>query len=144
MQCLADVTDPLSLGAVRIGPQRIVESTERMVSVLGLDGCGDPGRNPEVAMGIVLGVIVAVLVGLVSVIPFNVAIKKIRAVDPTKSLNLLGPFLLTIAASFVILVAGMVVCKLVAPDVALAYAVAELVAFVVGVIVFGVFLSKRR
>lgn len=89
-------------------------------------------------------IIVAVLVGLVSVIPFNVAIKKIRAVDPTKSLNLLGPFLLTIAASFVILVAGMVVCKLVAPDVALAYAVAELVAFVVGVIVFGVFLSKRR
>ena len=90
----------------------------------------------------VVAIIVAVLVGLVSVIPFNVAIKKIRAVDPTKSLNLLGPFLLTIAASFVILVAGMVVCKLVAPDVA--YAVAELVAFVVGVIVFGVFLSKRR
>ena len=87
----------------------------------------------------VVAIIVAVLVGLVSVIPFNVAIKKIRAVDPTKSLNLLGPFLLTIAASF-----GMVVCKLVAPDVALAYAVAELVAFVVGVIVFGVFLSKRR
>ena len=75
----------------------------------------------------VVAIIVAVLVGLVSVIPFNVAIKKIRAVDPTKSLNLLGPFLLTIAASFVILVAGMVVCKLVAPDVALAYAVAELV-----------------
>ena len=87
----------------------------------------------------VVAIIVAVLVGLVSVIPFNVAIKKIRAVDPTKSLNLLGPFLLTIAASFVILVAGMVVCKLVAPDVALAYAVAELVAFVVGVIVFGVY-----
>ena len=86
----------------------------------------------------VVAIIVAVLVGLVSVIPFNVAIKKIRAVDPTKSLNLLGPFLLTITASFVILVAGMVVCKLVA------HAVAELVAFVVGVIVFGVFLSKRR
>ena len=63
MQVVA-VTDPLSLGAVRIGPQRIVESTERMVSVLGLDGCGDPGRNPEVAMGIVLGVIVAVLVAI--------------------------------------------------------------------------------
>ncbi len=41
----------------------------------------------------VVAIIVAVLVGLVSVIPFNVAIKKIRAVDPTKSLNLLGPFL---------------------------------------------------
>lgn len=31
----------------------------------------------------VVAIIVAVLVGLVSVIPFNVAIKKIRAVDPT-------------------------------------------------------------
>lgn len=38
----------------------------------------------------VVAIIVAVLVGLVSVIPFNVAIKIIRAVDPTKSLNLLG------------------------------------------------------
>ena len=92
----------------------------------------------------VIAVIVAVLVGLVSVIPFNVAIRKIRAVDPTKSLNLLVPFLLTIAASFVVLIAGMVACKLVAPEVALAYAVAEFVAFVIGVIVFGVFLSKRR
>lgn len=89
-------------------------------------------------------IIVAVLVGLVSVIPFNIAIKKIRTVDPTKSLNLLGPFLLTIAASFVILVVGMVACKLIAPDVAIAFAVAEFAAFVVGVIVLGVFLSKRR
>lgn len=31
----------------------------------------------------VVAIIVAVLVGLVSVIPFNVAIKIIRAVDPT-------------------------------------------------------------
>lgn len=91
-----------------------------------------------------VAIIVAVLVGIVSVIPFNVAIKKIRTVDPTKSLNLLGPFLLTIAASFVVLVAGMVICKLAAPDVVVAYSIAELVTFVIGVIVFGVFLSKRR
>ena len=91
-----------------------------------------------------VAIIVAVLVGFVSVIPFNVAIKKIRTVDPTKSLNLLGPFLLTIAASFLILIAGMVICKFAAPDVVVAYSVAELVAFVIGVIFFGVFLSKRR
>lgn len=92
----------------------------------------------------VAAVIVGILVGIVSVVPFSVAVKKIRTVDPTHSLNLLGPFLLTIAVSFIILVAGMVVCKLVAPDVALGYAAAELVTFVVGVIVFGVYLSKRR
>lgn len=91
-----------------------------------------------------VAIIVAVLVGAASVIPFNVAIKKIRTVDPTKSLNLLGPFLLTLAASFVILVAGMVVCKLVAAGVAMAFAAAEILTFVVGAIVFGVVLSKRQ
>lgn len=89
-------------------------------------------------------IIVAVLVGIASVVPFNVAIKKIRTVDPTKSLNLLGPFLLTLAASFVILVAGMVICKVAAPGVAMPFAAAEIITFVVGVIVFGVVLSKRR
>lgn len=92
----------------------------------------------------VVAVIVGILVGAVSIIPFSVAIKKIRTVDPTHSLNLLGPFLATIAASFVILIAGMVVCKLVFPQVALAYAAAELMTFVIGIVVFGVFIAKRR
>ncbi len=92
----------------------------------------------------VVAVIVGILVGAVSIIPFSVAIKKIRTVDPTHSLNLLGPFLATIAASFVILIAGMVVCKLAFPQVALAYAAAELMTFVIGIVVFGVFIAKRR
>ena len=92
----------------------------------------------------VVAVIVGILVGAVSIIPFSVAIKKIRTVDPTHSLNLLGPFLATIAASFVILIAGMVVCKLAFPEVALAYAAAELMTFVIGIVVFGVFIAKRR
>ena len=92
----------------------------------------------------VVAVIVGILVGAVSIIPFSVAIKKIRTVDPTHSLNLLGPFLATIAASFVILIAGMVVCKLTFPQVALAYAAAELMTFVIGIVVFGVFIAKRR
>ena len=92
----------------------------------------------------VVAVIVGILVGAVSIIPFNIAMKKIRAVDPTHSLNLLGPFLATIAVSFVILVAGMVVCKLAFPQVALAYAAAELMTFVIGIVVFGVFIAKRR
>ena len=92
----------------------------------------------------VVAVIVGIIVGIASVMPFNVAIKKIRTVDPTLSLNLLGPFLLTIAASFAVLIAGMIVCKLAFPDVALVYAASEVVAFVAGVIVFGVVLAKRR
>ena len=92
----------------------------------------------------VVAVIVGILVGAVSIIPFNIAMKKIRTVDPTHSLNLLGPFLATIAVSFVILVAGMVVCKLAFPQVALAYAATELMTFVIGIVVFGVFIAKRR
>ena len=92
----------------------------------------------------VVAIIAGILVGIVSLVPFKVATQKIRHVDPTHSLNLLGPFLLTIAVSFIILIAGLVVCKLAAPDVIVAFAFAELVAFVVGVIAFGVYLSKRR
>lgn len=88
--------------------------------------------------------IVGILVGLASIFPFKVSISKIRTVNPTHTIDMLAPFLLTILASFVILIAGMIICKLVAPDVVIAYSVAELIAFVVGVIVFGVFLSKRR
>ena len=92
----------------------------------------------------VLAVIAGIIVGVVSIVPFRVAMKKIRFVDPTHSLNLLGPVLLTIAVSFLVLVAGLIVCKLAAPDVVIPFAVAEFAAFVVGVIVFGVFLSKRQ
>lgn len=92
----------------------------------------------------VAAVIAGIIVGLASIVPFRVATKKIRTVNPTHSIDMLAPFLLTIAASFVILIAGMIVCKLAAPDVVVAYSIAELLAFVVGVIVFGVLLSKRR
>lgn len=92
----------------------------------------------------VAAIITGVLLGLISVIPFKVATKKIRTINPANSLSLLGPFLLTIALSFLILIAGMIVCKFVAPDVAIAFSVAEILAFAVGVIVFGAFLSKRQ
>ena len=92
----------------------------------------------------VAAIITGVLLGLISVIPFKVATKKIRTINPANSLSLLGPFLLTIALSFLILNVGMIVCKFVAPDVVIAFSVAEILAFAVGVIVFGAFLSKRQ
>ncbi len=64
----------------------------------------------------VAAIITGVLLGLISVIPFKVATKKIRTINPANSLSLLGPFLLTIALSFLILIAGMIVCKFVAAD----------------------------
>lgn len=91
----------------------------------------------------VLAVVAAILVSVVSLIPFRVAIKKIRTVDPSFSLNLLGPFLLTIAVSFIFLVLGIVACKLLAPDFIVVYSLTELLAFIVGVIAMGV-LAKQR
>lgn len=92
----------------------------------------------------VVAAIAGILFGALSIIPFGVSTKKIRTVDPSQSLNLLGPFLLTIALSFVVLIAGLLACKFIAPDYVIAFAIAEFVAFAVGVIVFGLILSKRR
>ncbi len=82
--------------------------------------------------------------GVVSVIPFNVATRRIRKVNPTQALNMLGPFLLTILISFVILIVGIIVCRLVAESVIWPFVIAELLAFAVGVIIFGVVVARRR
>ncbi len=91
-----------------------------------------------------VAVIVGILVGAVSIIPFRVAANRIRSVNPTNTIGMLGAFLLTIVISFLILIAGMIICRAVAPDVVVAYAIAELVAFVVGVIIFGIVIAMRR
>ena len=92
----------------------------------------------------VLAAIAGVVVGLISLIPFPIAAKKGRMLDPSKSLNLLAPLLLTLLISFVILVVGMVICKAVAADSIFAFVIGEFAMFVIGVIVFGIFVSKRR
>ena len=92
----------------------------------------------------VLAVVAGVLIGALSIIPFPFAAKKGRTIDPSKSSNLLLPLLLTLLVSFVILVVVMIGCKLLAPDVILAFVVAEFATFVIAVIVFGIALSKRR
>ncbi len=91
-----------------------------------------------------VAVIVGILVGAVSVVPFGVASDRIRKVNPTHTLSMLGFFLLTIVISFAILIAGILICELVAPDVALACAIAEFAAFIVGVVVFGIIIARRR
>ncbi|MDO4183299.1 MAG: hypothetical protein Q4E12_06825 [Coriobacteriia bacterium] len=92
----------------------------------------------------VLAVLAGIVLGLVSIIPFPFAARKGRTIDPSRSMNLLAPLLLTLLVSFVVLVAGMIVCKVVAPDVVIGFVVAEFATFVVAVIVFGIVLTKRR
>lgn len=91
----------------------------------------------------VIAIIAALLVSVLGLVPFRIAIKKIRMVDPTMPMAMIGPFLLTIAASFLILIAGIVACKLLVADSLVVYSLTGLIAFTVGVVVMGV-LSKRR
>ena len=64
----------------------------------------------------VIAVIAALLVSILSLVPFWVAVKRVRLINETASAGVLGPFLLTIAISFLILLAGIVLCKLIAAD----------------------------
>ena len=77
-------------------------------------------------------------------LPLMVAAKKVRKVNPTSSIDMLAPFLLTMIVSFVVLIGSLFACKFMAPDVVAGYGFGELAAFVVGVIVFGISVSKRR
>ena len=77
-------------------------------------------------------------------IPFPAAAKKAKTLSGASSMGLMAPFLLTLLVSFAVLVIGMVACKMLAPDVIFAFVIAEFVTFVIGVIVFGISVSKRR
>lgn len=90
-----------------------------------------------------VAVIAGIAVSVLGLVPFKVAMKAIRKVDPSFALNMLGPFLLTVVVSLLILLAGMLACKLIAPEVVVVYSVAELVSFCVGILVMGVYIRRR-
>lgn len=91
----------------------------------------------------VIAALAAIAVTILGLVPFWVAIKRIRLIDPSMPLALLGPFLLTTVVSLLILVAGIAACKLIAPYCIVVYSLTELIAFTVGVVVMGV-LAKQR
>lgn len=90
----------------------------------------------------VLAIIAGIAIACVSVIPFRLAQQKIRHVNPTHSGSMAAWFAAAIGMSFVILAVGLIVCKLVAHDMLIPFAGAELAAFLVVVIAFGI-VSKR-
>ncbi|WP_165248444.1 hypothetical protein [Adlercreutzia sp. ZJ141] len=95
------------------------------------------------AVVLAIAIIIGVLIGVVSCLPFRYATVRVRAINPTHTGSLAGLFFAAIAVSFVMLGAGIVVCGLIARDVLLAYALAEVVSFIVAVIAFGL-ISKRQ
>lgn len=91
-----------------------------------------------------VAIIAGVLIGAVCCVPFVVARKKIRTVNPTNSAGLLGWFLMAIALSFVILAAAMIACRFLMQSAFLPFALSSIATFVVAVIVFGLVVSKRK
>lgn len=81
--------------------------------------------------------------GIASCLPFKYATGKVRTINPTQGGSLAGLFAVAIVASFAILGAGIVICGLVVRDLLIPYAISEILAFIVSVIVFGL-VSKRR
>lgn len=90
----------------------------------------------------VLAIIAGIVIACVSVIPFRFAQQKIRHVNPTHSGSMAAWFVAAIGLSFVILAAGLVACKFIASDVLLPFAGAEILAFILVVVAYGI-MSKR-
>lgn len=85
-----------------------------------------------------VAVVLGVLAGAVSYLPHVVVTRKARTLVTAGNVaGQLGWFVLAVAVSFALLVVALVACKLAAPDVILPFAVAEIVTFVVVVVVAG-------
>ena len=87
----------------------------------------------------VVAVVVGILFGLVGFVPYAIVTKRARAMASGGAMGYLKWLLLTFFISFAVLVVAMVVCAKVAHDVALPFALAEILTFVVVIIVFGLF-----
>ena len=94
-------------------------------------------------MKVVIAILIGIVVGAVSVLPFRLAQKKIRGVNPVYSGGLAAWFAVAIGLSFIMLAAGLVVCGFVARDLLVPFLAGEMGTFLVVVIVLGVRTSKR-
>lgn len=85
----------------------------------------------------VAAIIVGILVGLIGFAPYFIVTKKARSLAANGNPGYLKWLLITFFISFVILVIAIIVCSKVAHDVALPFAAAMMITFIVVVIVFG-------
>ncbi|MDO4502305.1 MAG: hypothetical protein Q4D06_03900 [Coriobacteriia bacterium] len=91
----------------------------------------------------VIAVIAGILIGVLGAVPLFVASKKVRKISATSSMDMLAPFLITMAISFIVLICGMIVCRVAFPEMAKFFTIAEFAAFVISVFLFGISVSKR-
>ena len=85
----------------------------------------------------VAAIVLGILIALIGFIPYAFVMRKSRKMVTSDVMGNLKWFLLTFVISFVVLVVALIVCAKVAHDVALPFAAAEILTFIVVTIVVG-------
>lgn len=90
----------------------------------------------------VAAILAGIAIALVGFMPYAVVMKRSRKMMAEGSLNGVKWLLITFFISFAVLLIAVIVCSKVAHDVVLYFAIAEILAFIVVVIAYG--LASRR
>ena len=92
----------------------------------------------------VIAIVLGVVIAIVGFLPYAFATTRARKMSSGDTMGHLKWLLVTFFISFAILVIALVVCTKVAHDVALAFAAAEILTFIVAIIALGLFGQKRK
>lgn len=92
----------------------------------------------------VLAIVLGVVTGAVGFIPLVFGLRMTRRVTATSNLGHMGILLLTVFASFIILLGAAIACIMLARDFVLPFVLSEAVALVIVAIAFGVHKMLRK
>ena len=90
-----------------------------------------------------VAVILGIVFGAISFIPFIVALKASKRVTATSNVSLSSLLLLSVFASFVLLFAGVLGCYFVAKDILLIFAISEVAVVVVAAFILAIYVRTR-
>ena len=91
----------------------------------------------------IFAVLVGMVVGAVGYAPYLFAKNRSRHTDPSNPLGYTGWFLFAILVSFLLLFVGIVVCGMLAKDVLLPFAIAEIAVLFALVMFFGLVKDRK-
>lgn len=92
----------------------------------------------------VAAIVLGIVVGIVSFIPFAVGLGKAKLVTPTSNFGYVTILLLSLLVSVIILFGATIACIVFARDVLLPFAIAEFAALVVAALALGIAKQARR
>ena len=92
----------------------------------------------------ILPILLGVLFGALAMVPLWASTFLVKRVPATNTMGLLLVFVLAIAVSMAILIVALLVCNGIADEEVIPFAIAEVAAFFVGVIVFAITRMVRK